>query len=31
MHQGKVWEHGPAEMLAAPSTEELRNFVGSSL
>ena len=31
MHQGKVWEHGPAEMLDAPKTEELRNFVGSSL
>jgi polar amino acid transport system ATP-binding protein len=31
MHRGKVWERGPAEMLDAPATEELRNFVGSSL
>jgi polar amino acid transport system ATP-binding protein len=31
MHRGKVWERGPAEMLDAPQTEELRNFVGSSL
>ena len=31
MHRGKVWERGPAGMLDAPCTEELRNFVGSSL
>ncbi len=31
MHRGKVWEHGPGEMLDAPKTEELRNFVGSGL
>jgi polar amino acid transport system ATP-binding protein len=31
MHAGKVWERGPADMLDAPETEELRNFVGSSL
>jgi polar amino acid transport system ATP-binding protein len=31
MHQGKVWEHGPSEILDAPKTEELRNFVGSAL
>ena len=31
MHSGKVWEHGPAAMLDAPATEELSNFVGSSL
>ncbi|TWO66047.1 amino acid ABC transporter ATP-binding protein [Caenimonas sedimenti] len=31
MHRGKVWEHGPAAMLDAPVTEELHNFVGSSL
>jgi polar amino acid transport system ATP-binding protein len=31
MHRGKVWEHGPAEILDAPDTEELRNFVGSGL
>jgi polar amino acid transport system ATP-binding protein len=31
MHRGKVWEHGPADMLDAPKTEELRNFVGSGL
>jgi polar amino acid transport system ATP-binding protein len=31
MHQGRVWEQGPGEMLDAPQTEELRNFVGSAL
>ena len=31
MHRGKVWEQGPGEMLDAPETEELRNFVGSGL
>ncbi|WP_280155975.1 amino acid ABC transporter ATP-binding protein [Piscinibacter sp. XHJ-5] len=31
MHRGKVWERGPAGMLDAPKTEELRHFVGSSL
>ena len=31
MHRGKVWEQGPGEMLDAPGTEELRNFVGSGL
>jgi polar amino acid transport system ATP-binding protein len=31
MHRGKVWEQGPGEMLDAPRTEELRNFVGSGL
>jgi polar amino acid transport system ATP-binding protein len=31
MHQGTVWEEGPGEMLDAPKTEELRNFVGSGL
>ena len=31
MHRGKVWEQGPGEMLDAPKTEELRNFVGSGL
>lgn len=29
MHQGKVWEHGPSEILDAPKTDVLRNFVGS--
>ncbi|MCX7310378.1 MAG: hypothetical protein NTV56_01295, partial [Alphaproteobacteria bacterium] len=28
MHQGKVWETGPATMLDQPKTLELRNFVG---
>ncbi|MEJ8825140.1 amino acid ABC transporter ATP-binding protein [Variovorax humicola] len=31
MHRGTVWEEGPGEMLDAPKTEELRNFVGSGL
>jgi polar amino acid transport system ATP-binding protein len=31
MHRGKVWEHGPGEMLDSPKTDELRNFVGSGL
>jgi polar amino acid transport system ATP-binding protein len=31
MHRGKVWEQGPGEMLDAPKTDELRNFVGSGL
>jgi len=32
MHQGKVWEEGPAkEFFAAPRTEELRSFLSSVL
>jgi polar amino acid transport system ATP-binding protein len=31
MHQGKIWESGPGEMLEAPSTPELRQFVGNGL
>ena len=31
MHCGKVWEEGPAAMLDAPKTEELRQFLGSGL
>lgn len=31
MHLGRVWEHGPAALLDAPQTEELRSFVGSGL
>jgi polar amino acid transport system ATP-binding protein len=31
MHHGKVWEEGPAAMLDAPRTEELRNFIGNGL
>jgi polar amino acid transport system ATP-binding protein len=31
MHRGKVWEEGPAAMLDAPRTEELRQFLGSGL
>ena len=32
MHQGKVWEQGPAkEFFAAPKTEELRSFLSSVL
>ena len=29
MHQGRVWEHGPSDILDAPKTEALRHFVGS--
>ena len=31
MHQGRVWETGRAEILDAPRTAELRQFVGSGL
>ena len=31
MHQGQVWEEGGPEMLAAPTTPELRQFVGNGL
>ncbi len=31
MHQGRVWESGPGTMLDAPSTPELRQFIGSGL
>ena len=31
MHRGKVWEEGPGEMLDAPQTEELRQFLGTEL
>jgi polar amino acid transport system ATP-binding protein len=31
MHQGRVWETGPADILDAPRTAELRQFVGSGL
>ncbi|PWC28539.1 amino acid ABC transporter ATP-binding protein [Teichococcus aestuarii] len=31
MHRGKVWETGPATILEAPETAELRQFVGSGL
>jgi polar amino acid transport system ATP-binding protein len=32
MHQGKIWEQGPASALfEAPKTEELRNFLGAVL
>ncbi|WP_108125010.1 amino acid ABC transporter ATP-binding protein [Saccharospirillum mangrovi] len=32
MHEGKVWEQGPAKaLLANPQTEELRNFVSAVL
>jgi polar amino acid transport system ATP-binding protein len=31
MHQGKVWEQGPASVLDAPQTPELRSFIGSGL
>ncbi|WP_285292777.1 amino acid ABC transporter ATP-binding protein [Aureimonas altamirensis] len=31
MHQGKVWETGPGDMLANPQTEELRQFIGNGL
>ncbi|ABM37381.1 amino acid ABC transporter ATP-binding protein [Polaromonas naphthalenivorans] len=31
MHQGRVWERGPAAMLDAPTTPELRDFIGNGL
>ena len=31
MHQGRVWETGNGDMLRAPSTPELQQFVGSGL
>jgi polar amino acid transport system ATP-binding protein len=31
MHKGRVWEHGPAAILDAPATTELRDFVGNGL
>jgi polar amino acid transport system ATP-binding protein len=31
MHEGRVWETGPASILDQPHTEELRQFVGNGL
>lgn len=31
MHEGKVWETGPGEMLRAPQTAELRDFLSHGL
>jgi polar amino acid transport system ATP-binding protein len=31
MHRGKVWEQGPAGVLDAPQTDELRHFLGNGL
>ena len=31
MHQGQVWEEGGPEILANPTTPELRQFVGNGL
>ena len=31
MHQGRVWEAGPGDMLLDPQTAELRQFVGNGL
>jgi polar amino acid transport system ATP-binding protein len=31
MHRGKVWEEGSAEMLDAPRTQELAQFLGTEL
>ncbi len=31
MHQGRVWETGPGDMLLDPKTAELRQFVGNGL
>jgi polar amino acid transport system ATP-binding protein len=31
MHRCKVWEEGPAAMLDAPQSEELRQFLGKGL
>jgi polar amino acid transport system ATP-binding protein len=30
MHEGRVWEQGPAEMLDHPRTLELQQFIGKS-
>jgi polar amino acid transport system ATP-binding protein len=30
MHRGKVWEEGPAALLDAPQTDELRQFLGKA-
>ena len=31
MHRGRVWEEGPADMLDAAQTDELRQFLGNGL
>jgi polar amino acid transport system ATP-binding protein len=31
MHQGRVWERGPGDMLADPETPELRAFLSNGL
>jgi polar amino acid transport system ATP-binding protein len=31
MHKGTAWESGRGEILASPSTPELRQFVGTGL
>ena len=31
MHRGKVWEEGPAAVLDAPQSDELRQFLGNGL
>lgn len=31
MHQGRIWEAGPGDMLLDPQTAELRQFVGNGL
>ncbi|CAO3427332.1 amino acid ABC transporter ATP-binding protein [Azospirillum doebereinerae] len=31
MHQGRVWETGPGDMLADPKTAELRDFISNGL
>ncbi|KAF1020226.1 MAG: Glutamine transport ATP-binding protein GlnQ [Paracidovorax wautersii] len=31
MHQGRVWERGPASILDQPATVELRDFIGNGL
>ena len=30
MHEGRVWEKGPGEMLEHPATPELQQFVGKT-
>jgi polar amino acid transport system ATP-binding protein len=30
MHEGRVWEQGPSEMLSNPNTAELRHFMGKA-
>ena len=31
MHEGRVWETGKAALLSAPTTPELKEFIGAGL